>query len=339
LRVTRIAGARARQIEAVAARQQADAPERFKNQMPAPGGEAVLRHHFEAFARGAPDYDQMTPRFAEPIRQQMTGLLNGLTALGAVESTTFKGVGPGGFDVYAVKFAHGVAQIRLSLTDDGKLQGLNFRADGDGSPGAVVACSEEDKLRPSPGGVPIRMTLVNRSGSDLRVFVLDFSGKRIPVGTILDEGTNPLINATVTLPLVVTDPSERCLEIILPGTATQHMAITPAALNGPSGGAASPRNTPAPTSEAALRQLIDGIRRGEPDYARMSTQAQNALRQQLRLYREIVARMGAVQAISFVGVGSAGEDIYQVRCENGSAEVRLDLLKDGRIGSVALGPE
>jgi len=63
------------------------------------------------------------------------------------------------------------------------------------------------------------------------------------------------------------------------------------------------------------------------------------MRQQLRLYREIVARMGALQAISFVGVGAAGEDIYQVRAENSSAEVRIDLLKDGRIASVVLGPE
>ena len=45
----------------------------------------------------------------------------------------------------------------------------------------------------------------------------------------------------------------------------------------------------------------------------------------------------STQAIPFVGVGSAGEDIYQVRAENGSAEVRLDLLEDGRIRSVAAG--
>jgi hypothetical protein len=45
------------------------------------------------------------------------------------------------------------------VTDDGKLQGLNFRPDGDGGPGAVVACAEEDKLGSSPAGVPIRMNL------------------------------------------------------------------------------------------------------------------------------------------------------------------------------------
>jgi hypothetical protein len=52
-----------------------------------------------------------------------------------------------------------------------------------------------------------------------------------------------------------------------------------------------------------------------------------------------VARAGSNQAISFVGVGAAGEDIYQVKSENGAAEVRLDLLKDSRIANVALGPE
>jgi hypothetical protein len=86
--------------------------------------------------------------------------------------------------------------------------------------------------------------------------------------------------------------------------------------------------------------LIDGIRRGEPDYTRMSEQAANAMRhRQLPLHREIWARLGAVQAVAFAGAGTSGEDIYQVRCENGSAMVRIDLLKDGRIGSMALGPE
>jgi hypothetical protein len=339
VRATRIDAARAHQIEVTAARQQADAPERFKNQMPVSGSEAALRHHLEALGRGAPDYDQMAPRFADLTRQQAYGLLNILKALGPIESTVFKGVGPGGFDIYAAKFNHGVAQIRLSLTDDGKLQGLNFRPDGDGSPGAVVACSEEDKLTTSAAGVPIRMTLANRSGSDIRVFVLDFSRKRIPVATIQDEGTNSGIYAAVTLPLVVTDAAEHCLQIILPGLTTRHMAITSAVPNGSVGDAAAPRNAPTLGGEAALRQLIDGIRRGEPDYTRMSAQAANAMHQQLRLAQEIWATLGTIQAISFVGAGPAGEDIYEVRCENGSAEVQLDLLKDGRIGSVALGPE
>jgi hypothetical protein len=54
----------------------ADAPERFKNQLQAPGSEAALRHHLEAFARGAPDYDQIAARIAEGIGQQAHYLMN-----------------------------------------------------------------------------------------------------------------------------------------------------------------------------------------------------------------------------------------------------------------------
>jgi hypothetical protein len=71
----------------------------------------------------------------------------------------------------------------------------------------------------------------------------------------------------------------------------------------------------------------------------MSMPGQNAMRQNLGLYRDIVTRAGAVQAVSFAGVGSAGDDIYLVRCENGSAEIHIALLKDGRVGSLALGLE
>jgi hypothetical protein len=185
----------------------------------------------------------------------------------------------------------------------------------------------------------MRMTFVNRSGSDIRLFGLDFAGKRVPYVTILDEGS-ALIGAAITQPLVVTDPSERCLEIVLPGSATQNIAITATVPDGSPGQPTAPRNTPLPGSEAAPRQLIDGIRRGEPDYARMSTQAANGTRQQLRLVQEIMNQMGPVQAVSFVRVGPTGADIYQVKCESSSTEVRLDLLnKDGRIGGLALGPE
>jgi hypothetical protein len=85
-----------------------------------------------------------------------------------------------------------------------KLNGLIFRGDGDGGPGAVVACSEEDKLRPSPGGVPIRVTFANRSGGEIRVFRQDFSGTRVRVATMLDEETNPAVETNVARPLVVT---------------------------------------------------------------------------------------------------------------------------------------
>jgi hypothetical protein len=45
-----------------------------------------------------------------------------------VESVTFKGVGPGGADIYEVKFEHGSSEWRIMLDPDGKVAGINFRA-------------------------------------------------------------------------------------------------------------------------------------------------------------------------------------------------------------------
>jgi hypothetical protein len=40
----------------------------------------------------------------------------------------FKGVGPGGADIYEVKFASGAQEWRIWLTPDGKIDSANFRA-------------------------------------------------------------------------------------------------------------------------------------------------------------------------------------------------------------------
>jgi hypothetical protein len=62
------------------------------------------------------------------------------------------------------------ASVTTSAVTGVRRRGLDFRSDGDGSPGAVVARSESDRLKSSAvPGVPIAMTLVNRSGSYLRL--------------------------------------------------------------------------------------------------------------------------------------------------------------------------
>jgi len=47
-----------------------------------------------------------------------------------VESIFFRGVGPGGYDIYGVKFANGSAEVRLLLGADGKVDDVLFRPDG-----------------------------------------------------------------------------------------------------------------------------------------------------------------------------------------------------------------
>jgi hypothetical protein len=46
--------------------------------------------------------------------------------LGAVQSMIFKGVGPGGADIYDVNFENGSAEFRIALTTDGKVAGIRF---------------------------------------------------------------------------------------------------------------------------------------------------------------------------------------------------------------------
>jgi hypothetical protein len=47
--------------------------------------------------------------------------------LGVVQSLTFKGVGPGGRDIYEVKFENGLTEWRIGMMPDGKIEGIGVR--------------------------------------------------------------------------------------------------------------------------------------------------------------------------------------------------------------------
>jgi CubicO group peptidase (beta-lactamase class C family) len=100
---------------------------RFKEQLPAPGSEAALRRAIDELQRGQPDYSQMSPAFAEVTRQQLPNLKETILQLGTLNSVTFKGVGPGGRDIYEVKFEKGLTEWRIGLMPDGKIEGIGFR--------------------------------------------------------------------------------------------------------------------------------------------------------------------------------------------------------------------
>ena len=50
-----------------------------------------------------------------------------INGLGALQSVNFKGVGPGGADIYQVKFEKGSLEYRLALAPDGKIQNAAVR--------------------------------------------------------------------------------------------------------------------------------------------------------------------------------------------------------------------
>ena len=100
---------------------------RFKAQTAAPGSEAAVRKLIEGVRQGKPDYDSMSAGLAGATRQQLSQLQDMVVQLGALQSVTFKGVGPGGADIYLVKFEKGALDYRIWLAPDGKVESANAR--------------------------------------------------------------------------------------------------------------------------------------------------------------------------------------------------------------------
>lgn len=103
---------------------------------------------------------------------------------------------------------------------------------------------------------------------------------------------------------------------------------------------AAKRKTPLPGSEAALRELVDRIGRGEPDYGRMTSALADLTRVQLPRLQPWVASRGPVTSLEFLGVGERGTDVYSVRHENGSAHWHIAIDTNAKItfAQVTAGP-
>ena len=334
----RIDAARGKAIEAVFARYIAAAPERFRDQTPANGSRAAVLQAITDLQRGTPDYDRMGSALAERTRAQLPRLQDMASALGPVELIFFRGVGPGGYDVYGVKFAKGSAELRVLMGDGGRTEDLGFRPSGDDTPGGFVSCEQEQTLKASSGTAPIRLVLFNASGTSLQLFALDHEGKRTRrIG--LGDNRTATIMTYVSRPWVVANAAGQCLEIVLPGQRTRLMTVWSAEGGEPAIGVAARRSTPMPGSEEALLQYIEALRRGEPNYERMTPEVAASTRRQMQLNQAILAKLGAVRAVSFRTVTSLDNDMYMVYFAGGSAEFRIGLSQDGRIGRVVLGPQ
>ena len=97
-----------------------------------------------------------------------------LAAFGAVESVFFRGVGPGGYDIYGAQFAKGFAEFRVRLAADGTIEDIAFRPDGDGASGEVRTCAQEQTLSAGAGNRAHPATpCLQQGGADIRVFALD----------------------------------------------------------------------------------------------------------------------------------------------------------------------
>lgn len=331
----RIDAAAAQAIEADFARRVAEVPDRFREQVPMTGGKEMILRGIEDLRRGAPNYDRMSAPLAARIHRQLAESQATFVALGAVESIFFRGVGPGGYDIYGAKFENGTAEFRLLLEPDGKAGDVLFRADGNDEPGGIVSCAEEANVRGRAGTSPIRIMVYNEMGDDLQLFNLDADGHR-RMQSVVRHNASWAVTTTVNNPWMIADKSGRCLEVLVPGRQTRFHNVDASSV-GTKPGRAARRAVPIANGEEMLRRYIEGLGRGQPDYEHMTSEVADITRQQLPFDQAILARLGALRAVSFRGVTALDSDIYVAQFANGSAEWRIGV-RNGTITKIALGP-
>jgi CubicO group peptidase (beta-lactamase class C family) len=91
------------------------------------------------------------------------------------------------------------------------------------------------------------------------------------------------------------------------------------------------RTTAAPGSEAALRRLVAGVIKGEPDYDAMSPQFAAVTRQQLPMMQRHLQSLGPLESVTFASVDLQGADIYNLRFAKGPLIVRIALGEQDKI--------
>lgn len=105
----------------------AETQRRIKDNIPAPGTEAALRHQIETLGRGEPDYDVMGPGLVEATRQQLPQITVMFKKVGALKTLKFSKVLPNGSDVYLATFEHGDMECTITpLSPAGKVAGDFF---------------------------------------------------------------------------------------------------------------------------------------------------------------------------------------------------------------------
>ena len=117
----------AHRIAEAEARRLADyVAQHFKEQKPNPGSEASIRRQIDELQRRQPNLEEFTPGLAEIARPQMPHIEELIAGLGALQSVDFKGVGPGGADIYNLRFEQGALEWRIFLDGDGKIANQFF---------------------------------------------------------------------------------------------------------------------------------------------------------------------------------------------------------------------
>ena len=98
-------------------------PPSAPSSVPTPGTEAALRSLVAGLASGSPDYDKLSPQFAEVVRRDLPMTHAMFSSLGELRSVTFRGRGARGDDAYNLVFANGEVIMSAALDAEGRMAG------------------------------------------------------------------------------------------------------------------------------------------------------------------------------------------------------------------------
>jgi hypothetical protein len=101
---------------------------------PAAGTEAILRTLVAGLASGSPDYDKLSPQFAEVVRRDLPITQPLFKSMGELKSITFRGRGGMGDDVYYLAFANGNVTMSAAIDANGKMAGGILQPEGGPQP-------------------------------------------------------------------------------------------------------------------------------------------------------------------------------------------------------------
>lgn len=123
--------------------------------VPDVGTEDALRTLVAGLASGSPDYNKLSPQFAEVVRRDLPITHPMFSAMGQLKSVTFRGRGAMSDDVYDLKFANGEVIMSAKLDADGRMAGGIMAPPGVRAVPAVTRASA-----PKPGTEAVLRTLV-----------------------------------------------------------------------------------------------------------------------------------------------------------------------------------
>jgi hypothetical protein len=93
-----------------------------------------------------------------------------------------------------------------------------------------------------------------------------------------------------------------------------------------------------PRRVAALTRLINGIETGNLNYDDMRAWLATAINYRLAKLQSVIAPLGAVQSVQYLGVDSQGSDVYTVEQEHGVSHWRVALDAAGLMSGAMVTP-